>query len=97
MNELGPREPKGAVPLSEERGTSDAGRRHHQERPEASGTSAARFGVLGGTLDPVHLGHLVAASEAGHVLGLDEVIFVPAGSPGRSSAGSSRPPRTGTR
>jgi nicotinate-nucleotide adenylyltransferase len=40
-----------------------------------------RFGVLGGTFDPVHLGHLVAASEAGHALGLDEVIFVPTGQP----------------
>src|SRR5262249_36011387 len=38
------REPKGAVPLSEERGTSDAGRRHPQERPEASGTSRAPGG-----------------------------------------------------
>ncbi len=42
---------------------------------------AARIGVLGGTFDPVHHGHLVAASEAGRVLGLDEVILVPAGRP----------------
>ena len=40
-----------------------------------------RIGVLGGTFDPVHNGHLVAASEVGHVLGLDEVIFVPTGQP----------------
>jgi nicotinate-nucleotide adenylyltransferase len=40
-----------------------------------------RLGVLGGTFDPVHLGHLVAASEACHALGLDEVIFVPTGQP----------------
>jgi nicotinate-nucleotide adenylyltransferase len=42
---------------------------------------AARIGVLGGTFDPVHYGHLVAASEVGLVLGLDEVIFVPTGRP----------------
>jgi len=42
---------------------------------------ATRIGVLGGTFDPVHYGHLVAASEVGLVLGLDEVIFVPAGQP----------------
>jgi nicotinate-nucleotide adenylyltransferase len=41
----------------------------------------ARIGVLGGTFDPVHNGHLVAASEVGHALALDEVIFVPTGQP----------------
>ena len=38
-----------------------------------------RVGVLGGTFDPVHLGHLVAASEAAYRLGLDQVLLVPAG------------------
>ncbi len=42
---------------------------------------AARIGVLGGTFDPIHNGHLVAASEVGHALDLDEVIFVPTGQP----------------
>jgi nicotinate-nucleotide adenylyltransferase len=38
-------------------------------------------GVLGGTFDPIHLGHLVAASEALNQLELDQVVFVPAGRP----------------
>ena len=36
---------------------------------------------MGGTFDPVHHGHLVAASEVGHIFQLDEVIFVPTGQP----------------
>lgn len=41
----------------------------------------SRLGVLGGTFDPLHLGHLVAASEVKHAYGLDSVLFVPAGRP----------------
>lgn len=40
-----------------------------------------RLGVMGGTFDPVHHGHLVAASEVQATFDLDEVIFVPTGQP----------------
>ncbi len=40
-----------------------------------------RLGVMGGTFDPIHHGHLVAASEVAAQFNLDEVIFVPTGKP----------------
>ena len=44
-----------------------------------------RVGVMGGTFDPVHHGHLVAGSEVAHIFALDEVVFVPTGEPYQKS------------
>ena len=46
---------------------------------------------MGGTFDPVHHGHLVAASEVAHRFDLDEVVFVPTGEPWQKRSGSVSP------
>ncbi len=45
------------------------------------GKKRYRLGVMGGTFDPIHHGHLVAASEVAARFNLDEVVFVPTGVP----------------
>ncbi len=47
--------------------------------------SRRRVGVMGGTFDPIHHGHLVAASEVQAEFDLEEVIFVPTGQPWQKS------------
>jgi nicotinate-nucleotide adenylyltransferase len=43
--------------------------------------SLGRLGVMGGTFDPMHLGHLIIASEALYALELDRMVFMPTGQP----------------
>ncbi|MEW2415126.1 nicotinate-nucleotide adenylyltransferase [Streptomyces sp. NPDC046866] len=54
-----------------------------QEMP--TGPVKRRLGVMGGTFDPIHHGHLVAASEVAALFHLDEVVFVPTGQPWQKS------------
>ena len=59
----------------------------------ANGTGRAwRLGVMGGTFDPIHHGHLVAASEVAARFDLDEVVFVPTGQPWQKAHKQVSPP-----
>ncbi len=40
-----------------------------------------KVGIMGGSFDPIHLGHLVVANEVLNIHKLDEIIFVPTGDP----------------
>ncbi len=50
-----------------------------------------RIGVLGGSFNPPHLGHLVIASEACYQLGLERVVFVPAADPPHKTVADATP------
>lgn len=50
-----------------------------------------RVGVLGGTFNPIHFGHLRAAQETAEAMGFDKVLFVPSGAPALKSTGLASP------
>ncbi len=52
-----------------------------KKTPRGAGEGALSIGVMGGTFDPIHYGHLVAAESAYESFCLSRVLFVPAGDP----------------
>lgn len=63
------------------RSATRGGRRTRRSVPQKRVHAGPRYGILGGTFDPPHLGHLVVAQEVYVRMGLDRVWFVPAGRP----------------
>ena len=49
--------------------------------PKVESAENAAIGLMGGTFDPIHMGHLVTAEEARQQFGLNYVVFIPAGRP----------------
>jgi nicotinate-nucleotide adenylyltransferase len=71
-------------------GVTDARRPRHAPADRSGSDAVAdpprpvvpgRVGILGGTFDPIHIGHLAVAEEARESLGLERILFVPAGHP----------------
>ena len=54
--------------------------------------SKHRIGILGGTFDPIHLGHLLTAEAVRDALGLDEILFIPAAIPPHKRGQEIAPP-----
>lgn len=48
---------------------------------EGTNKNPQRIGLMGGTFNPIHIGHLVTAEEAFYQFNLDEIIFIPSGKP----------------
>ena len=50
-----------------------------------------RLGVMGGSFDPIHMGHLAIAEEAREVFSLEKIVFVPAAQPPHKDRGTVAP------
>jgi nicotinate-nucleotide adenylyltransferase len=68
---------------------TSGGRQAREVRALHSALMSRRIGVMGGTFDPIHHGHLVAAEEARWQFDLDRVVFVPTGQPWQKPVGVS--------
>ena len=68
---------------------SSGGHQEREGRALHSALMSRRIGVMGGTFDPIHHGHLVAAEEARWQFDLDKVVFVPTGQPWQKPVGVS--------
>ena len=68
---------------------SSGGRQEREGWALHSALMSPRIGVMGGTFDPIHHGHLVAAEEARWQFDLDKVVFVPTGQPWQKPVGVS--------
>ena len=58
---------------------------------DASTETPLRIGLFGGTFDPPHRGHIAVAADVADVLGLDQVLWIPAGQPPHKSSLSTAP------